>query len=90
MFHKIFKLLFNYEVVNELKSIKNNECFHIVTLDPKIYYKLKEKEPRFRLFVFSTDKDFSHFFNLVKYIETNNIKNKTELVYNQKLFNNFE
>ena len=87
-FHKIFKLSFDYKIINfeELKKI--NISYEIITLDPEIYNNLKNTL-NISLFVFSTDKHFSHFFNLAKYIDINKITNKEDLKYKEYYFNNF-
>ncbi len=88
IFHTIFKLIFNYKIIEKIDLDKENYKLEIITLDPNIYESLKSKL-YISLFVFSTDDHFSHFYNLAKYIKANQIKNKDALIYNDKFFNNF-
>ena len=88
IFHTIFKLSFNYKIIEKMDLDKEIYKQEIITLDPKIYEFLKSKV-QISLFVFSTDDHFSHFYNLAKYIKANQIKNKDALIYNDKFFNNF-
>lgn len=88
LFHLIFKLSFDYKNINKLdinKDIINEE---IITLCPETYHLYKSKY-KISLFIFSVDEHFSHFYNLAKYIKANKIKNKEDLKFNNRFFNNF-
>jgi len=83
----ILKNLFNIEIYDE-NEVNKEKCY--LTINPDYYFK-KRNEIKLDLFIISVDEHNSHFFNLIKYIKTNNLKKiKYKNIYFKKfLWKNF-
>lgn len=85
-FKKLEDYFFNLNILFKINCFnKIDETKTYFTLNPNFYFNNINKF-KINLFIISVDSDNSHYFNLIKYIKTNNLKN---IQYKKKFFKEF-
>ena len=87
-----FGLKFNFIFKKDIYKLKldNNQDINIVTVDPRVYEEFSENPNlNYILFIVSVEENFSNLKNLSRYIFSNKINKKKDLIFKLSYFKKF-